>query len=232
MPFFYWLGFFGGDVRADNRLPCSASGVFHKCYGSKVTAEGHYKGTWQDDRFHGEGTLTYADGDTYIGGFKDGKQDGKGTQIYANGDRYIGEWRNGNKDGKGTQIYANGDKYIGEWRNGNKDGKATQIYANGDIYVGEWSESKKSGDGRLIYADGDKHEDIIKRHAQDHLDNPAPPCPASGVFHNCYASKVTQKGHYKGMWQDGRFHGKGMMTYADGDKYVGEWFEVDIIMVP
>ena len=88
---FLLAGFFwGGDVRADNRLPCSASGVFHKCYGSKVTAEGHYKGTWQDDRFHGEGTLTYADGDTYIGGFKDGKQDGKGTQIYANGDRYIG----------------------------------------------------------------------------------------------------------------------------------------------
>ena len=180
---FLLSGFFwGGDVRADNRLPCSASGVFHKCYGSKVTAEGHYKGTWQDDRFHGEGTLTYADGDTYIGGFKDGKQDGKGTQIYANGDRYIGEWRNGNKDGKGTQIYANGDKYIGEWRNGNKDGKATQIYANGDIYVGEWSESKKSGDGRLIYADGDKHEDIIKKHAQDHLDNPAPPVLPAGYF--------------------------------------------------
>jgi len=55
-----------------------------------------------------------------------------------------------------------------------------------------------------------------------------PPCPSSGVFHNCFGTFTFGKGQwegdkYVGEFKDGRFHGQGTYTYADGSKYVGEF---------
>jgi len=74
-----------------------------------------------------------------------------------------------------------------------------------------------------------------------------PPCPSSGVFHNCFGAATfvsgseyvgewkEDKGHgqgtmietsgakYVGEFKDGLKHGQGTYTYADGDRYVGEW---------
>ncbi len=38
-----------------------------------------------DGRPHGQGTKTYADGDTHTGEWKDGKENGQGTYTYADG---------------------------------------------------------------------------------------------------------------------------------------------------
>ena len=36
---------------------------------------------------------------------------GVGTLSYADGDKYIGEWKDGKKSGKGELVYINGDKF-------------------------------------------------------------------------------------------------------------------------
>ena len=49
-----------------------------------------------------------------------------------------------------------------------------------------------------------------------------PPCPSSGVFHNCFGTLTWGSGEkYVGEWQDGKMHGQGTYTW-DGGKYVGE----------
>ena len=44
---------------------------------------------------HGQGTLTFADGETYTGAFRDGKANGQGTMTYAGGITYSGQWKDG-----------------------------------------------------------------------------------------------------------------------------------------
>ena len=51
-----------------------------------------------------------------------------------------------------------------------------------------------------------------------------PPCPSSGVFHNCFGTYTSPTGHkYVGEWKDDKRHGQGTLTSPNGDKYVGEW---------
>ena len=58
--------------------------------------------SWKDDDKHGQGTLTWADGDQYVGDFVNGKRTGQGTYTDVNGNQYIGEWKDGMKHGQGT----------------------------------------------------------------------------------------------------------------------------------
>ena len=45
---------------------------------------------------HGQGTLTFADGETYTGAFRDGKANGQGTYTSADGNNtYTGKWKDG-----------------------------------------------------------------------------------------------------------------------------------------
>jgi len=59
--------------------------------GSPSGKEGRYEGE-RNEAFekHGQGKLTYANGDTYVGEWKNNKKDGKGTYLYKNGDCYTG----------------------------------------------------------------------------------------------------------------------------------------------
>ena len=55
-----------------------------------------------------------------------------------------------------------------------------------------------------------------------------PPCPGSEVarWHNCIGTYTWADGNkYVGEWQDGRRNGQGTLTYANGNKYVGEYRE-------
>ena len=51
-----------------------------------------------------------------------------------------------------------------------------------------------------------------------------PPCPMSGVFHNCFGTFTFPSGNeYVGEWKDDKRHGYGTFRFVDGDKYVGEY---------
>jgi len=62
------------------------------------------------DNFTGHRTLTFADGDIYVGEFKDGKRNGQGTNTWPDGGKYVGEWKDGEPYGKGTETDADGRK--------------------------------------------------------------------------------------------------------------------------
>ena len=46
-----------------------------------------YKGEYKDNKRHGQGTFTFADGEKYEGEYKNGKRNGKGTYYYASGNK-------------------------------------------------------------------------------------------------------------------------------------------------
>jgi hypothetical protein len=87
----------------------SADGASWKgaCIGGKASGTGTlisnkggkplstYKGTMKEGRISGQGEVTYATGDRYIGQFKDGKRNGRGIMFTGGGSsRYEGLWKN------------------------------------------------------------------------------------------------------------------------------------------
>mmetsp|Transcript_22538 Transcript_22538/g.34822 ORF Transcript_22538/g.34822 Transcript_22538/m.34822 type:complete len:83 (-) Transcript_22538:123-371(-) len=49
---------------------------------------------------HGEGKMTYADGDVYEGELKNGMAHGEGKNTFANGSVYEGNWKDDKPNGK------------------------------------------------------------------------------------------------------------------------------------
>ena len=73
-------------------------------------------------------TSVFAEG-TYEGEFFGGLPSGKGTMTYLNGDRFVGSWQGGEKDGWGTLYYKDGSSAFGLWY---KDNPRKSI---GDIFL-------------------------------------------------------------------------------------------------
>ena len=69
-----------------------------------------------DGMFSGQGTLTDNLG-TYEGEFRDGKHHGQGTLTWTDGSSYIGQWKEGKHHGQGTITFSGGSKWVGEFRN-------------------------------------------------------------------------------------------------------------------
>ena len=52
-------------------------------------------------------------------GFSGGKFNGQGTITFADGNKYVGKWKDGRKHGHGTYTYADGRVKKGIWENKN-----------------------------------------------------------------------------------------------------------------
>ncbi|SVE15953.1 uncharacterized protein METZ01_LOCUS468807 [marine metagenome] len=52
-------------------------------------------------------TITYDNGDKYVGGVSNGVAHGQGTYTYAGGDKYVGKWKDDHA-WNGIQYYADG----------------------------------------------------------------------------------------------------------------------------
>ena len=63
------------------------------------------------------GTLTYPNGNEYVGEFKDDERNGQGTYTFADGSKYVGEFKDGKYHGQGTFTYASGKKEVGYYIN-------------------------------------------------------------------------------------------------------------------
>ena len=71
----------------------------------------------------GSFAISLDNGDVYTGDVNnDGKFHGNGTMKYADGSLYTGEWRDNKRNGKGCIKYANGNSYDGEWRDDKRNG--------------------------------------------------------------------------------------------------------------
>lgn len=137
-----------------------------------------------DNKPHGQGKMTYADGSTYVGGFVDGLRSGYGeyrsrdefyqgdfvadnfcghgtrkfTYGFCKGCVYEGEWRDGIMCGKGKLTLDDGTVYEGDWLNDKLHGNGKVSLPNGAYYVGQFVDGFFCGHGIMRYADGSTFE--------------------------------------------------------------------------
>ncbi|WP_346236325.1 tetratricopeptide repeat protein [Niabella insulamsoli] len=118
-------------------------------------ADGHYKGYWKDNNFHGQGTLSWPDGGFYNGDFVNGLKHGKGTLSWGannqwKGDKYVGDFVNDQRTGTGTYTWGNGDTYAGGWLNNLRHGYGKNTYANGKVDEGQWQQNIFQGNQKNL----------------------------------------------------------------------------------
>ena len=159
-------------------------------------------GTLEEGKQHGQGTITFPDGNKGVGEFRGNKswnittydKDGNIIWMMLNGvkvekkilfrDTPRSKWVKG-----GEKWFRSGDekrqaKYEGEILTGVPNGWGTITFPSGSNYVGGFKDGKRTGQGTMSFFDG---------------------------------------GKYKGKWKDGRKNGQGTETYSSGRKYEGEW---------
>jgi len=119
-----------------------------------------YEGYVKNGKKHGQGVLSFKNGDKYVGQWHADKKHGQGTYIYADGEKYVGQWENGNMHGEGTSFFTSGNKFTGQWQNDKKQGRGTYFFKNGDKWEGSYVKNKKHGRGVYTWASGESQEEV------------------------------------------------------------------------
>ena len=141
-------------------------------------SKGQYTGGITNGLPHGQGQMTYNNGQVYKGDFQKGYATGYGFLTYPNGVIYKGEVKNAKPDGSGLLTYPDGQTYLGAFKAGTVHGEAiftnpakgrkiegtfldggtkgygTIYYSNGDVYSGEFQNNVPHGEGQYRYANG------------------------------------------------------------------------------
>ncbi|KAL7494024.1 hypothetical protein ACHAWT_002793 [Skeletonema menzelii] len=122
-----------------------------------------YKGEYNAmGKRHGDGELTWKNGDRYVGKFKNGYIEGRGTMTFRDNTEYSGQWKNNKFHGEGTRRFHNGNVYNGNYTDGKRQGQGKCYFANGDMYVGDWKNDTIHGFGRYYYNNGHSFEGMFR----------------------------------------------------------------------
>jgi hypothetical protein len=160
-------------------------------------------------RRHGAGTLTWGNGNVYVGPWHAGAMHGsRGTFFYAaEMDRFDGDFEHGKKHGRGAYVFANGNVYRGDFRDDRRNGRGVYTWQCGDTYDGEWMDGRMHGAGVTRYANGNVYDGaFIEDRREGH-----------GTL-TCSDGLV-----YSGEWRRNNRHGRGKISFPSGDYYDGEW---------
>lgn len=197
-----------------------------------------YRGNWKSRYPDGEGTKEYANGEIRKGLWKkgfpvdaNGKVEeelmAKNGNTDANIDIQTGCLTGDCKNGEGVYAYADGSKYEGLFQDGKIEGQGTFFFPNGDKYVGQFQAGYSHGQGTLYHADGTRTSgkwqngefinDINTNFSE--IGCITGDCNnGAGVY--VYQDRVAK---YNGDFQNGKPHGQGHITYANGEIYLGSW---------
>jgi hypothetical protein len=203
---------------------------------TKSSAYIKYEGFWKGDMFHGQGTLTYSNGDTYEGDWLRGQKSGKGFLKYANGESYNGSWINNLSNGKGEYISLNGDKFVGDWLDGEKNGSGSYYSGeDGVFYKGQWRNNMKSGHGMEFYPNGEKFTGNFVAGEKSNQGIYTFPNGTSyngewkdGEYNGFGKLKLLGGGLYHGEFLNGKFEGHGTFYYKNGNVYFGQFLDNQI----
>ena len=220
-----------------------------KFYGTGVwsMADGdRYAGEVRDGTFHGRGIYTRPDGERYEGDFRDGKFYGFGKWTMADGKRYVGDVRNDEFHGCGAYVWPNGEYYAGEFQRDRFHGLGSYAWPDGLMKTCEWREDA-AVEGSCVEhrADGETPERagaVCFRAAAWRSSLPAPagePAAAGGSGEttrgreerDTAGAAVAGDGEdakYEGPHKDGKPHGQGVLTFANGDRYEGAFADGEI----
>lgn len=179
----------------------------------------NYKGQFVEGEAKGRGVITFVDGRVYEGEVSNGMANGQGIVRFGAGE-YIGQFKENQFFGKGKLIRANGDIYEGEFETGLFHGQGLFTKAEGEIYKGSFDKGSLSGigdyrDGEISYTgefkqwlfDGmgdykDKKQVYIGQFTNN-------------KFHGQGEYKANNGDVYKGAFEEGFYHGEGLLVTAD-----------------
>lgn len=117
-------GYFSFYCRLNEGIHLLEGFASHNYFSSDFSCGQTKNGQW-----HGPGTFTDFNGDTYEGNFVAGRRDGKGRQHFQNHDVYEGDWKDDRMDGQGTMVYAKtGNTYVGGFKAGRRHGRGRMDY--------------------------------------------------------------------------------------------------------
>ena len=117
-----------------------------------------YEGEFCENKMHGNGVYTWADGNHYEGGFRNGKQHGHGIHAWKDGRLYDGEWREDRRHGRGVVWHPDGRIFDGAWANDfplrgtamDADGKLSLLNYDGSTYEwAGWGKAEREPAGRV-----------------------------------------------------------------------------------
>lgn len=176
-----------------------------------------YIGDFFRGHVSGRGVMKYARGEMFDGHFLNGFQYGEGKFTYSDGGYYDGEYK-AMKINKGTLLEA-------PLCNGKREGFGLRVFTNGARYTGQWMDDKMHGQGQLIQVDGagfegqffNGYRQGIGREQYGNI---------LGLVFNCPAGhKHPGKGYcqYKGSFVRDQWHGTGEYSCCDGRVYKGEF---------
>ncbi len=95
-------------------------------------------GQWEKDKFHGEGTYYYSNGNIYSGGWSKGVKSGKGTYLVARDEsQLVGQWEKGAMV-SGKWIWKDGSSWHGPFKDSKPLGKGIFYFPNGTVQEGEY----------------------------------------------------------------------------------------------
>ncbi len=128
---------------------------------------------------------------------------------YENGDIYEGESAGDNRrQGLGVLKRANGDTFEGRWIDDDIPNNSNVTYASGGHYRGGLKNLLRDGVGKYNYPNGDIYDGV-----------------SSILFHlvkySRYLCMISI--HLYQEWKEGKRHGQGSITFADGNVYLGDW---------
>lgn len=78
----------------------------------------NYQGMVRNNKFEGEGKLTFSNGDDYQGAFVDGRFEGEEVFIQHQGWDYVGSFSKGTFNGEGVLTTEDGKIFAGRFENG------------------------------------------------------------------------------------------------------------------
>ena len=134
-----------------------------------------YEGQWVKNRFHGEGSRRFLNGNVYTGSYICGKRQGLGRCYFANGDMYVGDWKKvclesniqpcriaklatipnlpttclhqDTIHGFGRYYYNNGHSFEGMFRDGKRNGRGKYQLTDGRVEVYRYHNDSRVGSG-------------------------------------------------------------------------------------
>ncbi len=152
-------------------------------------------------------TITYDNGDIYVGDIKDGLRDGHGVMTFsATGDVYEGTFSKDEITGSGVFKYANGDVYEGSFLNSQKHGHGKFSSSNGNTYEGNYENDGRNGKGIFRWASGASYEGEFKNDLKN----------GTGIM--TYENGDRYEGRFKDDMRDGE---RGLYLWANGERYNG-----------
>ena len=130
-------------------------------YGKYVDRDGTiYDGWWQNNHYHGYGTLfDPVDNTLFIGRFENSRMEGPGRMSYLDDGIVIsGAFTASSDIVQGTMRYQSGDIYVGEIKGKLMHGRGFLYYSSGDwiaLISNEFEEGSLNGaEGVIVEADG------------------------------------------------------------------------------